>query len=279
MSRRKVDKKSDEITRYLLSQGVYSLKNSGDAADKNLLKLLKTNEKKVYRLWLGVFYGIILLLSLYWLPLFGPMIAGYIAGRRAGSPLKGSIAAAIIIVVFYVIQSPEVLGNIPINLQATKDSIRTAAVSHLPWLSPAISFVVSYTTPAVSILSGQISYTPQTYTILLVFAYIGGTIASQKREEIKLMAMGRILSRIPVQPVLEPVPHHSASSSTVRVLSFDDLEKADFGFGDTEIQRIYEEEYAPKKSFRKKRKGKKLRKEEIARRLVEDKANNRIEVL
>ncbi len=279
MSRQKVDKKSDEITRYLLSQGVYSLKNSGSAADKKLLKLLKANEKKVYRFWLGVFYGIVILLSLYWLPLFGPMIAGYIAGRRAGSPLKGSMAAIIIILVFYTVQSPEILENLPVNLQATKDSIKATAISHLPWLSPLISFVISYTTPAVSILSGQISYTPQTYTVLLVFAYIGGTIASQKREEIKLMAMGRILSHIPVQPVPEPSPHHSVSPSAMRVPGFDDLEKAHFALGDPEMQKIYEDEYATRKSVGKRRKGKKLKKDEIARRLVEDKAKNRIEVL
>lgn len=251
-----------------MSQGVYSLKKSEHAVDKKILKLLKANEKKVYRLWLGVFYGILLMFSLYWLPLFGPMIAGYIAGRRAGSPAKGTIAAMLIVAVFYVVQSPQVISSLPLNLVAAKESIKSTATAYVPALSPVISFITSYTTPAVSILSGQVTYTPQTYTILLVFAYIGGTMARQKREEIKLMAMGRILSHIPVYPVYEPAPHHSDALSYSATRGFEDMQKASPASRDWELNRINEDEYVPGKSARKSRKRGRMTKAELSRNLV-----------
>ncbi len=279
MSRQKVDKKTDEMTKFLLSQGVYSLKKSEDAVDKKIMKLLKANEKKVYRFWLGVFYGILLMFSLYWLPLFGPMIAGYVAGRRAGSPAKGTIAAMIIVVLFYIVQSPHIISGFPVNLVAAKESVKSTATAYIPALSPIISFISSYTTPAVSILSGQVSYTPQTYTILLVFAYIGGTMASQKREEIRLMAMGRILSHLPVHPVPEPVPHHSAAPSYPAGQGFGDMEKASLGSGDWELNRIREDEYAPKKSARKSRKRGRPTKAKLNRNLVKHRTKKRMESL
>jgi len=36
---------------------------------------------------------IVLSLLLFWLPTFGPLVAGYVGGRRAGSPGRGLAAA------------------------------------------------------------------------------------------------------------------------------------------------------------------------------------------
>ena len=283
MSRRKVDKEMDEMTRLLLSQGVYSLKKSEDAIDKRVLKLLKASEKRVYRFWVGVLYGIIIMVSLSWIPLFAPMIAGYIAGRRAGSPARGTMAAAIIVVVFYIINSPSSLSSLPVNIVSARDSIFSSISYHAKWLIPALSFIKSYTTPTVTVLSGQLTYTPQTYTILLVFAYIGGTMAKQRREEIRLMAMSRILSHIPVYPVATPSPHHSILPVHGDTgMSFESMHKAGYSLGDREIDRIYDEEFGiseePEMPRRRKR-SRGLRKEDIAKNLVKGHRKNRVEVL
>lgn len=36
---------------------------------------------------------LVISLLLFWLPTFGPLIAGYVGGRRAGSPGRGLVAA------------------------------------------------------------------------------------------------------------------------------------------------------------------------------------------
>lgn len=270
------------MTKLLLKHGVYSLRKSEDAIDKKILKMLKSSEKRIYRFWVGVFYGIILLISLSWLPLFGPMIAGYIAGRRAGSPAKGMIAGAIIVTVFYLLQNPSSISNLPLNLISARDSLLSGIAYHAHWMIPVISFIKSYTTPTITVLSGQIAYTPQTYTIILVFAYIGGTLAKQRREEIRLMAMGRIFSHISVYPVHIPSPHHSAAPTyNIQNPSFEDFEKAEFRISDREIKRIYEEEYVPKSQIRhgKAKKSMKIRKKELAENLLKDKRKHRIESL
>ena len=43
----------------------------------------------VYSFWSAVKYTFTLSLLLWWLPIFGQMIAGYVGGRRAGVALEG----------------------------------------------------------------------------------------------------------------------------------------------------------------------------------------------
>ncbi len=239
MGRRKVDKELDEMSRYLLSKGTFSLKDSGNAADRMILKALKRSEARIYRFWLGVFYAFALMLSLYWLPLFGPMIAGYIGGKRTGSPTRGVIAGLIVAGIFYIMSAPDMLAYIPVNIMAMRDNLVSASVAQFPWMSPMMSFVVSYTTPTVTLLSGKIGYTPQTYSILLVFAYIGGTMAKQRREEIRLLALSRIASGLTLQAMLEPMPHHSARAiSRASGRGFEEYSHAD-----PESRRIYRAEF------------------------------------
>src|SRR5207245_9527029 len=51
---------------------------------------------------------VILILSflLWWIQPAGPMIAGYVGGRRAGSPIKGVIAALMPIFAIYIANLP-----------------------------------------------------------------------------------------------------------------------------------------------------------------------------
>ncbi len=286
MGRRKGDKELDEITKYLLSQGAYSIKKSKNSPDKIILKALKKHEEKVYRFWLGVLYALVLMVSLYWLPLFGPMIAGYIGGKRAGSPAKGTMVGLAVIAVFYIIKSPSALLNMPIAISTARDSLISAVVAYLPWLQPTTSFLVSYTTPTITLLSGKIAYTPQSYTVLMVFAYIGGTMAKQKREEIRLMALSRIFSGLPVQPVLQPLPHYAPQfSSAYSGPEFESMNRLSRR-PDREFERIYHDEYEePERPSRKRRTtaknkksardSRKVKKDEILRNMAKKSASRR----
>jgi hypothetical protein len=56
----------------------------------------------------GFLWMLILGLALFWLPFFGPLIAGFVGGRAAGSPGRGFEAAilpAIIVAIVVVIAS------------------------------------------------------------------------------------------------------------------------------------------------------------------------------
>src|SRR3989337_919678 len=54
-----------------------------------------------FSFWSAVKYVTLLSILLWWLPTFGQMIAGYVGGRRAGSPWRGVAAALVPVVLIF----------------------------------------------------------------------------------------------------------------------------------------------------------------------------------
>ena len=107
-------------------------------------------------------------------------------------------------------------------------------------------------------------------------------MAKQRREEIRLMAMSRILSHISVYPVATPSPHHSASPYINEgVMRFEDMERVDYRHQDREMERIYDAEYGVETDRHALKRGKKRRvkKEELIKSLPKKHEKSRIDVL
>jgi len=151
-------------------------------------KVKKT--RKVYGLWGAMKYTMILSLLLWWLPVFGQMIAGYVGGRKAGSPMKAVIAAVLPVVALFVAMTAldHFLVQSLIGSGSASSSLIAGFATSLPIIGPYLDFTRSYVMSFIDSLSGSAPYGMNSYIITLAFAYIGGILADQTRREIEAVS-------------------------------------------------------------------------------------------
>jgi hypothetical protein len=121
------------------------------------------------------------------------MIAGYVGGRRAGGPWMGAIAAFIPVAIFLVIlgladhgiltQEVSYLAGVPAYVASTVSS-------NVPVLAPYIEFMAVYVTTFVESLALTLGLGLNGYLVTVIFAYIGGVVSSQRRNEIEYARAG-----------------------------------------------------------------------------------------
>jgi len=156
---------------------------------------------------------VILILSflLWWIQPAGPMIAGYVGGRRAGSPMKAVIAAMMPVFAIYIANA-SYAANVAarqIDFVASLPTIVSDGLSSiLPFLVPYREFLVAYMAGFVSALTTTFGMGTNGYLMVIIFAYIGGLIADQTRREISYRSgSGSSFGLNLVQPVLGARPY------------------------------------------------------------------------
>ncbi|MCX6657291.1 MAG: hypothetical protein NTY62_01170, partial [Euryarchaeota archaeon] len=115
----------------------------------------------VFSFWSAAKYTLILSLMLWWLPMFGQMIAGYVGGRRAGGPWKGVAASIIPVVGLYAVMTGFQTGFLPSHVfgVAIAPAAMGAALNHsIPFISPYLQFSSEYVGSFVSALAGASPY-------------------------------------------------------------------------------------------------------------------------
>lgn len=174
----------DDSTSSLLKSGVYRLSDLGE--DEELKRFKGTS--KAYSFWGAVKYTTVLTVLLWWLPIFGQMIAGYVGGRRAGSPWRGVLAALIPVAFIFIILLcfdtgvlPSVIGGVNIDPRTALSSATGDAPVVNPYLTFALLYIKSYMGAVMSVTLLSIN----TYIVTLAFAYIGGIMAQQTRRELE----------------------------------------------------------------------------------------------
>src|SRR5881296_2353694 len=156
---------------------------------------------------------VILILSflLWWIQPAGPMIAGYVGGRRAGSPIKAVIAALMPIAAIYIANAAyahnfaahqiDFVASLPMVVSDGASSI-------LPFLAPYKEFMVAYMRGVVEALTSTFGMGTNGYLMVVIFAYIGGLIAEQTRRELlSRSGSGASLGVNLVQPILGARPY------------------------------------------------------------------------
>jgi len=146
------------------------------------------SSKIVFSFWSASKYVFILSLMLWWLPMFGQMIAGYVGGRRAGSPWRGVAASIFPVVAIYGVVAGFSTGLLPTHIfgmPIEPTMIAAAMNTNIPFLSPYLHFSSEYVGAFVSALSGVSPYGINTYVLTVAFAYVGGVLAEQNRREIE----------------------------------------------------------------------------------------------
>ncbi|MEM3852255.1 MAG: hypothetical protein QXP70_04570 [Methanomassiliicoccales archaeon] len=136
-------------------------------------------------------YILMLSLMLYWLPLVGQMIAGFVGGRRAGSPWRAICAALLPVAVLFLISQALQYGIIPIRIQEAGVLLYgavKAALDRLPVASVYVNFATSYISSFVNELSAAASFKAGNYLLTIAFAYIGGIISAQTKRELEYVS-------------------------------------------------------------------------------------------
>ena len=156
---------------------------------------------------------VILILSflLWWIQPAGPMIAGYVGGRRAGSPIKAVIAALMPVFAIYIANAAYAhnFASHQIDFVASLPAVVSDGVSSiLPFLVPYKEFMVSYMRGFVEALTTTFGMGTNGYLMVVIFAYIGGLIAEQTRRELVYRSgSGASVGVNLVQPLLGARPY------------------------------------------------------------------------
>ncbi len=182
--KRKKEEEIDPTTKRLLDSGVIRI-NSPSAPPTTTQKI-KDFGMVTYDFWSGVKYIIVLSALLFWLPLFGPMLAGYVGGRRTGGPKKGLIAAIaglLVIASAHFILTNALIPTVYSDKIFITGSI-VSGLSNIHILSPYVDFIQLYWGSFFTTILGGLPYSPNSYIITVIFAYVGGIITVDKQREI-----------------------------------------------------------------------------------------------
>jgi len=160
--------------------GVYRVEVDGEASRHK-------TEGPPFSFWGSSRIILILAFLLWWIQPAGPMIAGYVGGRRAGSSLKAVGAALLPVVLIFIAnaayahtfaaQQIDFVASLP---QAVGDG----AASILPFLAPYKDFMIAYMAGFVKALQSTFGMGTNGYLMVIIFAYIGGLIAEQTKREL-----------------------------------------------------------------------------------------------
>jgi hypothetical protein len=126
----------------------------------------------------GMTWTVILSALLFWLPLVGPAIAGYVGGRKAGGPLRGVIAVIIPALVMFVLVAAA---------SESMDLMPASMTSGMSFDLESMADLPAQTIPLVAGLQQSIdafaAAPPDVMFIMVVFAIVGGALSSLRRRE------------------------------------------------------------------------------------------------
>jgi hypothetical protein len=179
----------DQATKSLMKSGVYRLSHDKDGKEKaHRSWLFSSASDDPFNYWSAVKYGSVLMFLLWWIPIFGPMIAGYVAGRRAGTPLKGLFAISIPLAVVFLVATLVTIKVIPtvwFGVNMAPDAIFGALATAVPLFGPLANFTTGYLESLIGTIQGNSGVRLDFYILSIAFAYIGGVMALQSLREME----------------------------------------------------------------------------------------------
>jgi len=136
--------------------------------------------KYPYNVGSAIVYSSILLAFLWWLPVIGPIIIGYITGRKAGGPMKGLIAMAVPIFFYFFIIHAIHVGwiHVPPIVESYFQGTALTSVAALPFMN-YVETTVNTATNIALYFTNYLYYAPPSFFIMFSFAFIGGVVSRQ----------------------------------------------------------------------------------------------------
>ena len=133
----------------------------------------------------GALLTFLLLFIVGWIPTIGQMVAGYVGGRRSGSPYRGFFATTaatvcvLVILTLIAFALDSINGALITDSQAQLDALREQS----PVLADLAAPVVDYLKAMFGGASLSVAYA--SYAITPVFGVIGGVVSNQMQKEIR----------------------------------------------------------------------------------------------
>ena len=190
-------------------RGAYQVEVDGEAERLH-------GERMPFSFWSSARIILILSLLLWWLQPAGPMIAGFVGGRRAGSPLKAIVAALLPVFIIMIVNFAYAQGVAArqIDFVASLPAAGADAVATiLPFMLPYKEFLLAYLATFVSALQTVFGMGVNGYIMVILFAYIGGLIAEQTRRELLYKETGGTTVGVNLlQPMVVPYARAEAEA-------------------------------------------------------------------
>lgn len=157
---------------------------------KNVRSAKGFSSPKPYSTGRAIFSGFFISAVLWWIPFIGPVAAGYYAGRKSGSFIKGAISSAFagglllatIVLASHYILGPEGFPGIAV------ESAAGALTGYLVWVGMYLEYFYNAGTANINLVP---------FGILIAFGCLGGSFSALYRSEATaLMAQGAVNSAI-----------------------------------------------------------------------------------
>ncbi len=144
-------------------------------------------QRSVYDTRSGTLLTIVLLFVLGWIPMIGHMVAGFVGGRRAGSPTRGLIAASVgtFTVLFILFLMVELIRAINSALLTDPEGEIAAITASAPLFQQLFSLFLDYSRELFGSADFSINY--GVYMITIPFGIIGGIFADQAQKETRII--------------------------------------------------------------------------------------------
>ncbi len=112
---------------------------------------------------------------LWWLPIFGPMLSGYVAGRVSGTKYKGLLTTSIIAAIFglssymltYYVNTPEYIVSY----------LNGTIIYHIRVVDPFLSSFFYNLGVSFSSFTNFLVEVPQNWAVLIAFGFLGGSMS------------------------------------------------------------------------------------------------------
>lgn len=171
----------DKTTKKLIRKGVFSISSKHHDHEVHTFR-----DHAPFSIPQAIGLAFVLSILLYWLPIFGPMIAGYVCGRRAGTALKGAACGLVSGLILFIIGYILILDlfTAGTTLRTCQDSIWTWIQNANPVFASYCLFISQWAEIISRIFKSFLLTEPGNLVLLVVFGYIGGAIAAQRYREV-----------------------------------------------------------------------------------------------
>jgi len=135
-------------------------------------------------------YTLLLSMLLWWIPLLGQAVAGYVGGRKAGTPARGMVATLVSVMVLMgvaIVIGSGIIGGFDF-LNTEPGELVTALKMDFPLLGTLFAYIMMFMQSAFGMITGTTSMKLNIYIITVVFGLAGGALAEQHAKEVKKSA-------------------------------------------------------------------------------------------
>lgn len=140
------------------------------------LKQEKYKESGKYSFKAALAIAYIGTIFLWWLPIFGPMLAGYVSGRAAGNKWKGLFSTMIVAATFGVVSYALTINSslVPGYVQQYFNS---SVLPTIGLISPYLGWLVGALKVALTDFNLYVLEIPPQWAVLIAFGFMGGAMS------------------------------------------------------------------------------------------------------